>query len=396
LGRPQTKLTITVIDHKIKTTIFQFARKNIFYDDYKKEISEASNITTYLHATVTNIEVSENAKQITSVLASNLNGKQFSVKAGHFILAMGGLENPRLLLLSDDVMSCGLGNQNDLVGRFFMEHPHLQSGVYYPSDPEILNHTKLYEIHEKDGISIMGKLTLAEEVLRKNHLLNFTASLHFKSMLVLQETVKSFYQIKAEADNGMFFFNAFKNARNLLRNLDCIAYAGLRKMVGGDKKKWYTHKKKFHGFELKVMSEQAPDPESRVMLDTERDRLGQRKIKLNWKVNSADLHSIRKSQQIIDRELRRSGLGRLEIELTGDEIPERFYGGWHHMGTTRMHNDPKQGVVNEDGKVHGIDNLFVAGSSVFPTGGYANPTLTIVALSVRLADYLKQVYNKLE
>ena len=88
--------------------------------------------------------------------------------------------------------------------------------------------------------------------------------------------------------------------------------------------------------------------------------------------------------------LERSGFGRFYKELLDDTPPATTHGGYHHMGTTRMHSDPKQGVVDPNCQVHDVANLYIAGPSVFPTGGYANPILTIVALSVRLADHIKK------
>jgi choline dehydrogenase-like flavoprotein len=143
-------------------------------------------------------------------------------------------------------------------------------------------------------------------------------------------------------------------------------------------------------FQLNHMTEQAPNPSSRVTLATECDALGQPRLRLNWQMSAVDIRSIRRAQEIIDEELRFAGLGRLQIDLTDDTPSPDLHGGRHHMGTTRMHVDPKKGVVNEHCRIHGISNLFIAGPSVFPTGGYANPTLTTVALAVRLADYVKQ------
>jgi choline dehydrogenase-like flavoprotein len=127
-----------------------------------------------------------------------------------------------------------------------------------------------------------------------------------------------------------------------------------------------------------------------VTLDEAVDRFGQRRVRLDWRLTAQDIASVRRAQQVIDGELRRAGLGRIQLELEDDTPPPDLHGGWHHMGTTRMHVDPKQGVVDADSRVHGIDNLYVAGPSVFPTGGCANPVLTLVALTVRLGDHLKR------
>jgi choline dehydrogenase-like flavoprotein len=105
----------------------------------------------------------------------------------------------------------------------------------------------------------------------------------------------------------------------------------------------------------------------------------------------SDLRSMRRAHEILAAELHRAGIGQLQVELDAAdaEWPARLTGGYHHMGTTRMHEDPRQGVVDSNCLVHGTSNVYIAGSSVFTTAGYANPTLTIVALAIRLADHLK-------
>jgi choline dehydrogenase-like flavoprotein len=140
-------------------------------------------------------------------------------------------------------------------------------------------------------------------------------------------------------------------------------------------------------------SEPVPNPDSRVTLTPGRDRLGKNRVQLDWRSSPKETRSLRRTHEIFGEELGRAGLGRLRIMLDADEPqwPSTMTGGNHHMGTTRMHVDPKQGVVNQHCQVHGIANLFIAGSSVFPTSGYANPTLTIVALAVRLADHVKRI-----
>jgi choline dehydrogenase-like flavoprotein len=144
-------------------------------------------------------------------------------------------------------------------------------------------------------------------------------------------------------------------------------------------------------FRLSLMTEQAPNPSSRVTLCDNHDALGQPRVRLDWRLSAQDMRSMIRAQEIIDAELRRAGLGRLQIELQDETPPPHLKGGWHHMGTTRMHMDPKQGVVDQHCRIHGLSNVFIAGPSVFPTGGYANPALTAVALTVRLADHIKQL-----
>ncbi|MDX1541923.1 MAG: GMC family oxidoreductase, partial [Geminicoccaceae bacterium] len=143
--------------------------------------------------------------------------------------------------------------------------------------------------------------------------------------------------------------------------------------------------------QLLTISEQAPDPASRVTLGEERDALGMPRIRLDWRLGELDRRSLEVAGRLLAEEFGRSGIGRVRLPewLEEDGWPEDLEAGWHHMGTTRMSDDPRSGVVDRDGRVHGLANLYVAGSSVFPTGGFANPTLTIVALALRLAEHLR-------
>jgi hypothetical protein len=142
-------------------------------------------------------------------------------------------------------------------------------------------------------------------------------------------------------------------------------------------------------------SEQAPNPDSRVVLIDQVDSQGLRRIGLDWRLGELDKYTMRTASEIFAREIGRQGLGRVKLPewLLNDDPKdwgEDLIGGHHHMGTTRMAADPRRGVVDQDCRVHGVENLYIAGSSVFPTGGFANPTLTIVELALRLAQHLKQ------
>ena len=139
-----------------------------------------------------------------------------------------------------------------------------------------------------------------------------------------------------------------------------------------------------------LVVEQAPNPSSRVTLADEVDALGMRRALLDWRLGEGERRTVKRFSELLGLEAGRTGLGRVRLlEPDEDGWWAGQQGAWHHMGTTRMHSDRRQGVVDANCRVHGIDNLFVAGSSVFTTGGFTNPTLTIVALAVRLADHLK-------
>jgi choline dehydrogenase-like flavoprotein len=392
---PEKAPRLPFVNGRVKTTIFQFGPRDPFFRDYCEEITQADNITTYLHANVVEIETTETAQTVTRLRVACLGGNQFWVSAKLFILAAGGIEIPRLLLLSNKVQSAGLGNQHDLVGRFFMEHPHLWSGLYIPSDPNIFNSTALYKIRMVNKVPIMGKLVLAEEVLRREKLLNYCVSIHPSALprKLLPKGINSFRVLRSAIVHGEIPDDFSQHLGNVIANIDDVAIGAYEKVVRDVGGVFNKHKRspKIEVFRLNHMTEQAPNPNSRVTLAAERDALGQNRVQLDWQLSPMDIRSIIRAQEIVDEELCRAGLGRLQIEMHDETPPHNLTGGWHHMGTTRMHIDPRKGVVDENCRVHNISNLFIAGPSVFPTSGYANPVLTAVALTVRLADHVKKL-----
>jgi len=140
---------------------------------------------------------------------------------------------------------------------------------------------------------------------------------------------------------------------------------------------------------VRSLVEQSPDPANRIVLSDELDQLGQRRIKIFWRWNELDLNSIRRTQEIFRQEFATAGIGTFTpTKASALGKPLAFSSPHHFMGATRMHDDPRRGVVDANCRVHGLQNLFIAGSSVFPTGGFANPTLTVVAMTLRLAEHL--------
>lgn len=406
------------IGNRVTTKMFQFGPRDIFIHDYRCELEQASNITIYIHATAMELETDEVARTVTRVRVACLQGRQFWVKAKQFIIALGGIENARLLLLSDKTQKTGLGNQNDLVGRFFMDHPMVRSGIFLPSNPQIFDSMALYDLRRVRGTSVIAKLGLTEEVMRREQLLNINAALFprhniYKLNLLRwlfpngknyqSKAVNSVQTLLQSARRREIPKDLLKHLGQIVTGIDDILYFQSRKkpvwahtssVIGFDQGGWSDLEdkdKKFGLLEVVHITEQAPDPDNRVTIGTELDALGCRKVQLHWRWNEIDIRSIRRSQDIFAEEIARAGLGKLKLERDKGDPHPILLSVHHHMGTTRMHADPKQGVVDANCQVHGLPNLFIAGSSVFPTGGFANPTLTIVALSIRLADHVKKV-----
>ena len=146
---------------------------------------------------------------------------------------------------------------------------------------------------------------------------------------------------------------------------------------------------------LSCAVEQRPDPASRVTLADRVDRFGMPLSRIDWRIDSQEQHTVRRTAELVGEGLQRLGLDGLALDewvRDGAGFPPTFADAAHPTGTTRMADEPRQGVVDRQGQVHGVQGLYVAGSSTFPTSGHANPTLMIVALAIRMADHLKQLH----
>ena len=373
-------------DSDVQTVIYKFARAETFARDYPREIAAADNLTVCLHSNVLEIETNETGDCVSRLRIGTLNGKSFSVTARTYVLAVGGIEVPRLLLLSNRTHKAGLGNANDLVGRFFQEHPHFWSGVFLPNSPDFFKSAGLYnDVHTVNNVAIVGKLALTEAALRREKLLNQNVQFFWRDIVFPPVSAPGVVALRQLLTGGAAKTTTGQKLSAILADLDEIGAAvwrNVRKRVVGQQT--------IPAIMFANMMEQIPDRESRVTLGRDRDALGQNRVQLNWKISPEDIRSAIRTQKIIGAALEKAGFGRFYQQLTDETPPSNTEGGYHHMGTTRMHTDPRQGVVDSDCRMHGVGNLFIAGPSVFPTGGYANPVLTIVAMTLRLADHLKR------
>jgi choline dehydrogenase-like flavoprotein len=330
-------------------------------------------------------------KGFSRVAVADVPQRSFRVRAKTFVLATGATENARLLLASNDRRPRGLGNQHDLVGRFFMEHPHVWSGHFVASNASFAAPTSRYRIQRVNGVPVMAKWTIAEDVRRREQLLGYCVSIHEVDAPEISDGTYSAVRLLRGVREHR---PPPRTGRHLGR-----AIAGLPGIAAdlADRRRRKHEGRRATGrgrvYRMDHMGEQLPDRESRVTLSDQRDALGVPRVRLDWRLSPTDLRSMARSQEILDEELRRAGIGRLQIAMDDATPPPGLKGGWHHMGTTRMDDHPKRGVVDRNGAVHGIANLYVTGSSVFPTVGYANPLLTVGALAIRLADHLRAVHD---
>jgi choline dehydrogenase-like flavoprotein len=351
--------------------MWQFSPPTRFGTKYREEIVNAQNLHLYTYANVTNIEANASVRTVSEVQAKTLDGKTHRVKAKHYVLACGSIQNARLLLASNQKASAGLGNDNDLVGRFFMEHFEMGCAQVMLEQPA---NFPLYTLRFNPRMP-SGELAVSEQMQRQHRILNGTASVRGGTF---PEELSSFFQIFEES--GGFGRRSGRSDQGAER----IRRAFNRPPPSPEGR---------HDYKLASRAEQAPNPDSRVVLSTEKDALGVPYADLHWKLSALDKRSMRSFYEILGEEFGRAGLGRVQLLdwLLEDDTtwPSFLSGGFHHMGTTRMHDDPKQGVLDANAKVHSVENLYAAGASAFPTAGAPNPTLTLVALSIRLSDHIK-------
>jgi choline dehydrogenase-like flavoprotein len=259
--------------------------------------------------------------------------KDLAVAARFVVIATGGIENARQLLLAK------LGNEHDQVGRYYMDHPKARVGVVETYEPLAMSAWAGLD----ESAPVWVGFRLADAVQRAERTLN----------------------------SYVFLAPAFE--RDLPHRL-------ARRLVPP---------RVCRVLDVRNYMEQLPVPENRVELSRDAvDPLGQPRARLHWTIGERDRETMIAMHRLLAGELRRARIGELASPLLGGEFPA-FQDASHHMGTTRMGADPRTSVVDASCRVHAIDNLFVAGSSVFPTSGYANPTATIAALAIRLADHLK-------
>jgi choline dehydrogenase-like flavoprotein len=341
----------------VYTSWFQFSKTRdsdlptYFGHRYEDDLKR-SRVKVLLNANVTGIRLAPDAKRVERLDGATLNGKTFTVKPRFTVLACGGMENVRLLLASSDVMTAGVGNQNDLVGRFFGDNPIprdvatmvvFSGGLapYYGNNLQMDNGPVMRATFSPTGKfcranKVAGSLTTVEQPVE------------------LDETGKA-----AVITTALALGVDASNAKAW--SMGC-------------------------GMEL------LPDPDRRLTLTGEKDALGLPRLKLHMTMADADFTLYRQTLKELGRQLLASKTGMLRLNFDKrEEWSSTMDWGNHHLGTTRMHDDPKQGVVDANQMVHGIGNLYVAGSSVFPTYGSSNPTLNLLALTLRLADHLRKV-----
>lgn len=342
----------------VYTSWFQFSKMRgdvlptQFGHRYEQDLRAQANLTVWLNANVTGIRLAANGTSVDHLDVATLNGRQFTVKPRYTVLACGGIENARLLLVSNDVVKPGIGNAADLVGRYFADNP-------IPRDVATLvvfggRLAPYYRDNQDMGHGAILRATFApSDTWRRQARVA-------GSLTTVEQTV-------------------------VLDDVGKAAVATTAAALGVDASS-------AQAWSLGCGLELIPDPDRRVTLAPEKDALGLPRLKLANSISDEDFARYRHTLAELGRQLLASKAGMLRINCTTrDEWMKNMDWGHHHLGTTRMHDDPRRGVVNSNAMVHGVANLYVAGSSVFPSYSASNPTLNLIALTLRLADHLKAV-----
>jgi choline dehydrogenase-like flavoprotein len=400
-------------EHFDTATIERFSCPTDFGRRYRHRLAAQAGLRVVLGASVTRIVTAADGAAVERLEVARVGrsvrdgDRGFSVAAGRVVLATGGLEVPRLLLASRGPEGGphmdGIGNARGLVGRFYMCHVAGTYGTVRLADGARAFHGY---VRDADGSYCRRRWALGEAAQRLQGVGGFVARLHhpripdpahrtgaLSGIWLARRLIRYEYgrRLSGQAPGRTAWL---RHAGNLVA--DAPGTAGFllhwlrRRTLAERKFPSVVIRPRADLFSLDLHAEQVPSPASRVTLGRGVDALGMAVLRVDWRPDALDLRTVRVGMRLLAQDLGRSGLAMLEDEPEGVEhamLRDGAYGG-HHIGTARMADDPREGVVDADGRVHGMRNLYVAGSAVFPTSSQANPTLTVVALAVRLAEHL--------
>lgn len=331
--------------------VYQFGSAKQFSAVLPGRLAASETVALVPSTTAVALDVDRARRRACAVQAVADDGQRVEVRARMVILACGAVENARLLLMA------GLGGTggSEWLGRGFMEHARDVSLLIIPDSPELFAEAAFYDQHTTEGgIRIGGRLTLTDEALDSLRLPNAALTL-------------------VPRRRGMRHRWVRRMLRRLGRTGRRYGWSHVRSPATA-----------FDAFEIVLNLEQRPHPWNRIELGSRRDRFGNPLPRLVLAWTDEEQETLERLRDCLSEWLRTARLGRLQV--TKGRRPD--LSAHHHAGTTRMGLDPRTGVVDPQGRVFGFENLYLAGASIFPTAGYANPTLTVVATALRLASHV--------
>lgn len=348
----------------------------------------SANVNVLLHANLMEIVPHPDGGSVEHLQVRSISGKEAKVVGKRYVICCGAIETARVLLASNRVIPSGIGNDHDLVGRYFQDHISVRAGRLIPDDR--VKFTATFDPFLRGDTMHSCKIVMSQEAQRRNRCLN-----------VMGHVVYGFTE-----ESGLYelrkILRAVQSKRNPIPSplgaWRILRYSSdIFRMVFGQFLARRRLSPKFAKCHLDIECEQAPSRDSRVMLSSDKDELGLPKTVLDWRVSDLEKHTVEQYVKLFSSEWERLDLGSAKWEESifenGDGWLDICRDTYHHAGTTRMSADASSGVVDANLKVHGIANLYVGSTSVFPTSSCANPTLTMMALCLRLSDYLKNSKN---
>lgn len=343
-------------DHPVvESRIYQMGPQSRFCEHLPNIVRLAPNITLCQSATA--IGLRWRGQEVTGVDAVGQSGTKLTVNAGSVVLAGGGVENARMLLV--EARAGRLKDESGWLGRGFMEHPRDRTMVISSTSKKLFRRLEFFDTKSTDGSFVAGRMALREEVVIGHDLLNASVSI-----LPVGPHLRPFHWRVNALANRLGWAAQWPPGYGWSRLPSTI--------------------REFRGFQLVINLEEFPSAENRLVLDAKTDQLGVSRVRLLRKWQRADATRLELLRTLLRRSMADMGLGPVHMDPAAVPNPDSH----HHLGATRMGDDARSGVTNHHGRVFGTANLFVTGPSTFPSGGWANPTLTGIALAVRMADQL--------
>jgi choline dehydrogenase-like flavoprotein len=363
---------------------------------YGKDLIDSRSVDVLVNANAVGMEIGENrgegASAVSAIRVRSFSGEEIYIKARFFVIACGGIENARLLLEAAREHETPFRSVKDSIGRFFMQHPRGVAGKLAIDNAQADKLQDFYNIFAKTkGLQYEIGFALSAAAQERNQLLNCSGIFSYQSELdsewdAFKRVVNPQRRVIGHTTVLSDISTVVRRPKRVIRNLCRRAIFDRHALIRSSE------------VDFIIDLEQVPDPESRVTLSDKQDALGSHMPRVDWRISEQERVTARFITEAVARHLHSLDFGQLRplpwLYDGGAVKPQDLSGTFHHIATTRMSASPKDGVVDKDCRVHGFQNLFMAGCSVFATGGHANPTLTIVALAIRLADYLKSTLRQ--
>ena len=388
----------------IVTRLERFSRPTNFWVRFGDVLAKDPDIHVLMNAPTLAVRLAPDGAAVDHLEVRGPDGTAVQVRARHYVIAAGGLESVRLLLASDDVRPCGVGGDSGHLGRYYMSHLAATAGRIAFSDPA---HVAFGYALDAAGVYVRRRLTLTAAAQRRLQCLNIAFRTHLpnpadpshgdailSAMYLVKDLVLYEYsrKLREHRPTAALLLRHLANITGDPLALARFSQTWVRKRILADRKLPSVVLGSAMGeYALDFHAEQAPTPDSRLTLSATRDQLGQRRLRVDWRMTDADAHSLQRAYAALAGELARTGTGVLHYapeDVAARARAEGAYGG-HHIGAARMSASPTDGVVDSQCRVHGVGNLHMASAAVFPTSGQANPTLTLLALTHRLAVRLR-------